>query len=57
MQQRIDHCKRQKSAKLMFSAADMYITLNAFGTTVEEIAKTEVVTAKALLGARPVTVT
>ena len=41
----------------MFSAADMYITLNAFGTTVEEIAKTEVVTAKALLGARPVTVT
>ena len=53
---RIDHCKRQKSAKLIFCAADTYVTLNAFGTIVYDIAETEEVTVEALLCARPVTV-
>ena len=57
LKQRLDHCKRQMSAKLMFTAADRYVTLNAFGSIVNDIANSGSVTVDSLLSAQPVTIT
>ena len=57
VEQRIDVCKKQLSARLLISAADTYITLNGFGNNIQEIVGAEEVTAKALMTARPFTLT
>ena len=53
----IDSCKKQLSARLMISSADTFITLNGFGNNMQEIVGSEEVTAKALMTARPFTLT
>ena len=57
MVQRIDRCKKQLSAKLIIADGAEYITLNAFGSNVMDIAQQEVVTIEGLLAASPFSVT
>ena len=53
MPQRLDRCKRQLNAKLIIQSGTQYLTLNAFGSNVVDIAEQEDVTAEALLSAPP----
>ena len=51
MPKRIDRCKKQLSAKIIVADGDKYITLNAFGSNVIDIAQEEEVTTEGLLSA------
>ena len=57
MQQRIDICQTQLSAKLYISSGTDYLTLHAFGTNVTDITQEAAVTVDSLMTAPPFTLT
>ncbi len=54
MDQNMERCKTQLNAKMVVTCGDSYLTLNAFGSNVMDVAEKEV---KSLLCARPFTLT
>ena len=57
MQQVLHRCKKLLNATLVISSGDSYLTLNAFGSIVNDIAEKKDVTAEALLSSRSFTLT
>ena len=57
MQQKITSCSSQLNAKLVISSGASYLTLNAFGTNVSDIAEQHPPTKQSLLSATQFTFT
>ena len=57
MQQVLHRCKKLLNATPVISSGDSYLTLNAFGSIVNDIAETKDVTTEALLSSLSFTLT